>query len=436
MQDHLALRNEGGEPLRFELALDVGTDFADIISVKEHDFALGNPLHARPLPAAGRRPYDDGANQLVLEEPAGSAKTQVLLSRTGQIDGSRIRFELELAPRRTVGPPDRRRPLAQRRRVAAARDRAAFRRRACPRPGLARRVAPAGAALADVARRAGALVLAVGRGPRSAADADGRRDRDAAGRRDAVVHDGLRARHADHEPADDAARPRARDGLARRPRGLAGHRGRPDDRRRAGQDPARAAPGPGRRDLVRDVLRHRRRHAALSGPAFGGVALDRRRRPCRAPARARPRCAPLDRRVRRSRRRRLRRVRAPHPAWAREPVLEGLRRLPALPRRQVRADADRSGRGAGLRLRRETTDRRARARGLAGRGAARRGSRPRRRSCNAASTSVSGSRREASTRSRSTPTNSRSIRSARTSGTSSGAGSCRRAGARPSQTVC
>ena len=100
MQDQLVLRNESGEPLRFELALDVGTDFADIISVKEHDFALGDPLRARPLPAAAGVRYDGGTNQLVLEEQnGGSAKTQVLLSRAGEIDGSRILFELELEPR-------------------------------------------------------------------------------------------------------------------------------------------------------------------------------------------------------------------------------------------------------------------------------------------------------------------------------------------------
>ena len=102
MQDQLVLRNESAEPLRFELALDVGTDFADIISVKEHDFALGNPLHARPLPAAAGVRYDGGTNQLVLEEQnGGSAKTQVLLSRAGEIDGSRILFELELEPRQS-----------------------------------------------------------------------------------------------------------------------------------------------------------------------------------------------------------------------------------------------------------------------------------------------------------------------------------------------
>ena len=72
---------------------------------------------------------------------------------------------------------------------------------------------------------------------------------------DAVVHDRLRARHADHEPADDAARARARDRLARGARGAAGAGGRRLDRRRAGQDPARAPPGPSRRDVVRHLLR-------------------------------------------------------------------------------------------------------------------------------------------------------------------------------------
>src|SRR4029078_538042 len=98
MQDHLVVRNETAAPLRFELALDVGTDFADIISVKEHDFALGNPLHARPLPAPAAV-RGDGANQFVLEEQHGSAKTQVLFSRPALIAGSRVRFALELAAR-------------------------------------------------------------------------------------------------------------------------------------------------------------------------------------------------------------------------------------------------------------------------------------------------------------------------------------------------
>ena len=33
MQDRIVVRNEGMEPLSFELALELGTDFADILSV-------------------------------------------------------------------------------------------------------------------------------------------------------------------------------------------------------------------------------------------------------------------------------------------------------------------------------------------------------------------------------------------------------------------
>ena len=100
MQDRLVLRNESNGPLAFELGLDVGTDFADIITVKEHDFSLGHPETARPLPPPADARFDPAANQLVLEEAAaGGAKTQVLFSQPGNVDDSRVRFALELEPR-------------------------------------------------------------------------------------------------------------------------------------------------------------------------------------------------------------------------------------------------------------------------------------------------------------------------------------------------
>jgi glycogen debranching enzyme len=100
MQDHLVLRNEGSKELSLELAVEVGTDFADIISVKEHDFSLGNPLTAPPLPAPAAVRYDVEANQLVLEEGGpGGLKTQVLLSRAGNPVDAGVRFPLRLAPR-------------------------------------------------------------------------------------------------------------------------------------------------------------------------------------------------------------------------------------------------------------------------------------------------------------------------------------------------
>ena len=53
MQERIVVENVTPEPVSFELAIQVGSDFADIFAVKEHDFALGDPLRARPLPAAG-----------------------------------------------------------------------------------------------------------------------------------------------------------------------------------------------------------------------------------------------------------------------------------------------------------------------------------------------------------------------------------------------
>lgn len=99
MQDKVFVRNESMEPIAFELALELGTDFADIMSVKEHDFALGDPLHAQPLPALVEPRFDADANQFVFRDPAGSGMTQVILSRPGEVEGSIVRYRISLAPR-------------------------------------------------------------------------------------------------------------------------------------------------------------------------------------------------------------------------------------------------------------------------------------------------------------------------------------------------
>ncbi len=99
MQDHVRIRNEGGQPLSFTVELEIATDFADIISVKEHDFALGNPDHARPLPAPATVRLDAARKQLVLEENGtGRARTQVIFTQAGEVEGRTIRFPIELKP--------------------------------------------------------------------------------------------------------------------------------------------------------------------------------------------------------------------------------------------------------------------------------------------------------------------------------------------------
>jgi glycogen debranching enzyme len=100
MQDHVAVRNESAEPVTFELELVIEADFADIISVKEHDFSLGDPLHARPLPPPAAVRFDEGGNQLVLSADGdGNPRTQVILSERGSADGSHVRYPITLAPR-------------------------------------------------------------------------------------------------------------------------------------------------------------------------------------------------------------------------------------------------------------------------------------------------------------------------------------------------
>jgi glycogen debranching enzyme len=101
MQDWVVVQNQSMEPLSCELALELGTDFADILSVKEHDFALGDPERAKPLPASVGGSYEEEHNQFVLEEPDGSgrARTQVILSQRGTIEGSKVVYALQLDPR-------------------------------------------------------------------------------------------------------------------------------------------------------------------------------------------------------------------------------------------------------------------------------------------------------------------------------------------------
>ena len=100
MQDHVAVRNESSKPVQFTLELEVGADFADIITVKQRDFELGDPANARPLPPPAEIRIDRRRKQLVLEENGtGSARTQIILSRIGETGGSTVRFPIELGPR-------------------------------------------------------------------------------------------------------------------------------------------------------------------------------------------------------------------------------------------------------------------------------------------------------------------------------------------------
>ena len=100
MQEHIVVQNHSPRPVEFELALEVGTDFADIFAVKSYDFALGDPEHAPPLPALVPPTFEPPHNQFLLAD-GGECLTQVLFSEPGEVDGGTVRYKIALAPRQS-----------------------------------------------------------------------------------------------------------------------------------------------------------------------------------------------------------------------------------------------------------------------------------------------------------------------------------------------
>ena len=99
MQDVVILENASMEPVELEVGLEFASDFADIFSVKDHDFALGDPLRARPLPDPVPARFEAEHNQFVLEDREEALCTQILLSRHGNPKDSGITFPVRLEPK-------------------------------------------------------------------------------------------------------------------------------------------------------------------------------------------------------------------------------------------------------------------------------------------------------------------------------------------------
>ena len=98
MQERIGIRNESMHRLDFEVSLELAADFADIISVKLHDFALGDPENAPDLPLPAPSTYDEGRRQILIVDPLGDLRTRIVLSQDGQIHDGGATFELSLDP--------------------------------------------------------------------------------------------------------------------------------------------------------------------------------------------------------------------------------------------------------------------------------------------------------------------------------------------------
>ena len=100
MQDTFVVQNQSMEPVEFDLELEVAADFADIFAVKDYDFALGDPLRAKPLPDPRPSEFDGERNQFLISDDGDlPLKTQVIFSERGEVQDSVIRFRLKLGPR-------------------------------------------------------------------------------------------------------------------------------------------------------------------------------------------------------------------------------------------------------------------------------------------------------------------------------------------------
>ena len=80
------------------VALEAEADFADIISVKLHDFSLGDPEHAQPLPPPAPTTYDEARRQVSIVDPRGDLGTRLVFSKPGRLDGNAMTYALTLDP--------------------------------------------------------------------------------------------------------------------------------------------------------------------------------------------------------------------------------------------------------------------------------------------------------------------------------------------------
>jgi glycogen debranching enzyme len=99
MQERIVVENVTTGPVAIELAIEVASDFADIFAVKEYDFALGDPVRAKPLPRPAPAAFDVEHNRFVIDDPAEGGRTHVTFSEPGVVDGGVMRYRVELEPR-------------------------------------------------------------------------------------------------------------------------------------------------------------------------------------------------------------------------------------------------------------------------------------------------------------------------------------------------
>ncbi|MGZ4372242.1 MAG: amylo-alpha-1,6-glucosidase [Gaiellaceae bacterium] len=103
LQDELVLENVSKRALELELGIELGCDFADILTVKAHDLSLGRQSDPPPpLPAGVPCQWRDGAREAVLEDVDGMS-TRVMFSAVGSPEDHRTVYRMALEPQQRWG---------------------------------------------------------------------------------------------------------------------------------------------------------------------------------------------------------------------------------------------------------------------------------------------------------------------------------------------
>ena len=97
LQDHLVITNLADAEVALDVSIELASDFADILSIKQHDFALGDPAHATSLPDPAVLAGDGDGRNASLADPSGMWSTRIRSSRAGRIAASALHYEITLA---------------------------------------------------------------------------------------------------------------------------------------------------------------------------------------------------------------------------------------------------------------------------------------------------------------------------------------------------
>ncbi|MCP9484616.1 MAG: hypothetical protein MSC30_02040 [Gaiellaceae bacterium MAG52_C11] len=99
LREHVEVRNLTAQSVAVTLELELGCDFADIFTVKRHDFGVNGDGPPAPAPANAVPELRAGGTELRFEDAdASGAELQVVLSKPAAVSGGRLGYALELGP--------------------------------------------------------------------------------------------------------------------------------------------------------------------------------------------------------------------------------------------------------------------------------------------------------------------------------------------------